>query len=444
MNFKPNGPHAANMVRWFIKQALAAKALDTSPSDGDYSWETFLSENEVLVQTIAGDHPGPDNDHTKLVRANFHRQVTRFKNWLCSPGYTSSFQREAGLTDSGLAGSCANNPQQPGDLGEDDPEGAPEEPNPDPDIPFAGPPDVEEPEPPKKPAKKPAKKQQPKTTEENLEDLYGAFESLDLDLTETDMKLKMFSLEGVKIRGGVVKMCNILGVQIRVPPGAVLSTLHIQPSYQDPNQVDVECDIAPELSKGSSLCKQRWKDQNADLAARIATQLGDVCWMDTAAGVDYEKEEVSVSWPDGRKSELVALDPWALGLRERPVRDHQSLYEIDHIASTGSGATVAPSYVVTVFFKEDKPRQFRGKSGGLRIDGSWDECDDDDYHDYDNFVGGGGRAKKPRTTPKKGSGGDDDDVDMDGGKSSTPKKRAATPKKPPASSYFGFMSFLFG
>ncbi|CAB9503746.1 expressed unknown protein [Seminavis robusta] len=167
--------------------------------------------------------------------------------------------------------------------------------------------------------------------------------------------------------------------------------------------------------------------------------------MDTAAGVDYEKEDVTVPWPDGRKSELVALDPWALGLRERPVRDHQSLHEIDHISSTGSGATVAPSYVVTVFFKEDRPRQFRGKSGGLRIDGSWDECDDDDYHDFDNFGGGGGRAKKPRTTPKKGSGDGDDDVDMDGGKKpSTPKKRAATPKKPPSSSYFGFMSFLFG
>ncbi|CAB9525138.1 unknown protein [Seminavis robusta] len=216
-NFQPNGSHSEHFARFFIFKAQEAKGLGISALEADYSWETYLNENEVQVQACAQDHPGPDDDTTKKVRSNFHRQATGFKTWLVSgAGYPASFQRDSGLTDSGLAGSCANNPQQPGDLGEDNPEGAAKEPNPDPDIPFAGPPDAEEPEPPKKPAKK-----QPKTKTE--EDLHGAFENLDLDLTETDMKLKMFSLEEVKIRGGVVKMCNILGVQIRVPPGAVLT-----------------------------------------------------------------------------------------------------------------------------------------------------------------------------------------------------------------------------
>jgi hypothetical protein len=80
--FKPQGSHSGNINRWLLKQAQKAKAEGVSPLDGDFAWTTFQQENEVIIQTIAEEHPGPADDRTKLVRANFHRQVERFRSWL--------------------------------------------------------------------------------------------------------------------------------------------------------------------------------------------------------------------------------------------------------------------------------------------------------------------------------------------------------------------------
>jgi hypothetical protein len=60
--FDPTGDFALSIVRYLIQKAKDALAQGINASEGDYSWQTFASEAESLVKSIAEKHPGGQHD----------------------------------------------------------------------------------------------------------------------------------------------------------------------------------------------------------------------------------------------------------------------------------------------------------------------------------------------------------------------------------------------
>lgn len=80
--FNPQGDHSANINRYLLAKAQAAKQENISPLQADFAWKTFLAEQPDLIEAIARDHPGTAEDSTIRVRENFIRQTNRFITWL--------------------------------------------------------------------------------------------------------------------------------------------------------------------------------------------------------------------------------------------------------------------------------------------------------------------------------------------------------------------------
>ena len=86
------GPHSEAINKWFLSKAETAIKEEVSALDADYSWTTFQSENPLLVQAIARDHPSTRGDDiNKKVRSNLESQRNRFIKWLITASGKFSF-----------------------------------------------------------------------------------------------------------------------------------------------------------------------------------------------------------------------------------------------------------------------------------------------------------------------------------------------------------------
>ena len=82
--FQPFGEFAKQIVFYLIQKANEAKESGINASEGDFSWDTFRSQNDSLCQAIAEKHPGGQSDNLRLCRNNFNTQKKRFTDWLAS------------------------------------------------------------------------------------------------------------------------------------------------------------------------------------------------------------------------------------------------------------------------------------------------------------------------------------------------------------------------
>lgn len=348
--FQPQGEHSKEINRWLLTQAQKSVDNGGSALEGDFAWVTFKDKNSVLVDKIASDHPGPDDDSTKLVRSNFAKQVERFKKWLVeATGYPDTFAAEVGLINSGLGGSCGTN-QQPGN---DD-----EEASVDSDVPLA---DSD---------KKPAAKKAPprkKTVEESLDDLTDNLRTFDID-TSSEMQIKTFYLKDVEVRPGasIVRSMDVLGVQVRVTTGTILSTMEIAPVREDPNMVRVSAELHPALSNGAYRTKPAWFHHAGAFALRIQEALSTSCLEDVVPGVTppHERDEDTFRWPEGLRSAVNPIDPYTIKLRNAALGQADSPYEIEEVMLPDS---CVPCFLITAFFPIEQSRHVRGAGVGLKL-----------------------------------------------------------------------------
>ena len=343
---------------------------------------------------------------------------------LCS-GYTKKFAEQIGLIDSGLAGTCkpetANSPKKPTASTEEDEDE-------DSDAVFGDEDEEGPPQAPPNPSDSPRKKSPPPKTDfdEQVEDLRGAFADCEITTTKDDMQIKTVLHLDVAVRGDVVKQRDLLMVQIRAPPGAVLRTFSVKPRADDTNTVDVDVDIDENVSKGRCRLKQRWNLLNPTLAEELAGALSTQCKKDAVAGSNprHEADEGTFRWPDGLKSTLHPIDPYTIGFRREATDVGKSLLEIERVPTKlRDGKEVSPIFLVTAFFLVDLPQQDT-EYGDLEIDESQDEeekrrlrrakmtkrrrgRDDDmdldfDLGDEDDDADDGGGKPRAKATPKKG------------------------------------------
>ena len=216
-------------------------------------------------------------------------------------------------------------------------------------------------------------------------------------------------------------------LQFRAPGGANLDTTKVRPSPEDPTTVDVSVKIDECFSIGKARVKRKWRRGNGTLTEMLEAALDLDCKQDTIDGGNYELEEDSIEWPDGIKTQLNPIDPYFLGLRNRP---GASIFEIQHMHLKGGAETTVPCTLVTAFFLVEGARHFVDGSG-LRMNGSLDE-DDEGGPDLSPRGGGGGKYGKKR----RGRFDDDvsscmdcDDSADDGGGGKMP---ASPRKKAPA------------
>ena len=220
------------------------------------------------------------------------------------------------------------------------------------------------------------------------------------------MQIKVIYRPKVRVKRDVVRHRDLLACQVRVPGGCVLDSLKICPDPNNPNRVDVTCDMDPYISNGLCRTKEEWHDGNPVLAAELQDDLDFECKKDTAEGVDYEREHESFNWPNGLKSTINPIDPHQIGFRKHASGMMDSLYEIKQIPVKGiDGDTVCSCFVVTAFFFVDTPVLVRA-GGGLRL-----------------------KTPSPQTAKRARGPGDDDEemADAGGGK---PRARGGGAKKP--------------
>ena len=137
-------------------------------------------------------------------------------------------------------------------------------------------------------------------------------------------------------------------------------------------------DIDPNVSMGMHRCKKKWWVRNRTLATQLKAALDTSCRADLEEGKDHEVDKDDFLWPDEKKSELLPLDPFNLGLRREATRPGKPLFEIDRVDTAGvDGVCVVPIFVVTAFYKLDQPTAVR-PTGDLRINIS-EDSDEDDY-----------------------------------------------------------------
>jgi len=84
LRFDPNGDFSLNIHQYLLNKAKEGIELGVNGSEADYSWQTFFKECESLAKAIAHKHPGGQSDSFRLARTNFHRQASRFVNWLAN------------------------------------------------------------------------------------------------------------------------------------------------------------------------------------------------------------------------------------------------------------------------------------------------------------------------------------------------------------------------
>ena len=335
------------------------------------------------------------------------------------------------MIKSGLGGSCSDDTRPtPGSEDAAQEEEAQEADDEDSDVPLADDgdkkPAAKKPAPPKKPAPK-------KTVEESVNDLTDDLKAWTIADTK-DMQIKTVLIYDVPVKADVVGTRDLLVVQVRAPPGAVLKTLKIKPQAEDTNCVDVTVDIDPHLSKGKFRMRSKWEALNWHLTQELESGFNTSCKADVFPGTDHERDSDSFCWSDGLKSTVNPIDPYQISFRRRPTRPGKSLYEIERVEVAGAdGVEIVPCFVVTAFFFVEKPRQTRD-TGDLRINAS----DDSDDYDYNKKTGK--RARRPSHDSFDDMMAESYDGDNDGD-----KKPAATPKKKPpnnvGSGMFSFLSF---
>ena len=370
-----------------------------------------------------------------------------------APGYSKKFAEQIGLIDSGLGGTCtpgtSKAPTRPtasddkdneedadsdavfGDEDEEEEE----------DFVGQGPPQAPKPATPApkpKPTPTPAPpKNKKKSVSEQVDDLCGAFEKCEVTIKD-EMQIKTVLHLDVDVKGDVVKERDLLMVQIRAPPGAVLKTFTVKPRLEDTNKVDIDVDIDENVSKGSCRLKNRWSLLNPSLAKELGAALSTECKKDAVPGSKprHEADEASFCWPDGLKSTLHPIDPYIIGFRSEPTDAGKSCLEIERVPTKlRDGKEVSPIFLVTVFFLVDLPRQ-DPEYGDLEIDESQDE--EERRH-----------LRRARMNSKRRRGRDSDmDLDFDfedehaddgGGK----PRAKATPKKGPSAAAAGMFGFAF-
>jgi len=309
-------------------------------------------------------------------------------------GHPKQFAADAGLVESGLAGSCSDIPLNPGNDGhpEDafDPEVGAAFADKDEDKKPAAIPTPEKEEPPKSKSK---------TTEECIESLAKDVRKWTIK-SEMGLDMKTFHVRDVPVRGQVADTNDVLAVQFAVTPGAVLDTVEVNPNQEDANEVAVVMDLDANVSDADKRIKERWERTAPCLASQMRRDLQRSCDGKKVAGQRFERSSDTFNWPNGLRSTNKPVDPWTLGLRKRPTRGGASLCEIDNLSLTHGRDDVAPLWLVTAFFfTQDCTGTV--KSGGLKMNQSSDE------EEFSPKSGGGGkkRAKKARVVE------DDEDCD---------------------------------
>jgi len=426
-SFDRSGEHALQMNQWFLAQARGAIAEGLSPLQADYSWTTFQIECPDLVERIAKQHPPPEkkkNDTLLRARENHGYQFERFEKWLKTAegkftclslpwfnkfvsnyfyfvlGYTKTFAKRIGLIESGLGGTCGDNPVKPGNDKEESDE--------DSDSPLAG--DDEESTPAPAPKKKDPAPKAGKTLDEKLQDLTE--ETLKWTIADklegSEMQLKTAFLPKVKVRGQPFKKANVLVVQGRVAGGCLLRDLDISVDDDGKGGV-VECPLDPNCSSGMARVMQEWRNGNPGLAATLEVSLEESCQEDVLPGAGYEIDTGVFKWPGGVQSLPTMLDPYDLYFRAAPLPPGGSLVEIDSLdLRHGDDASTAPCVCFTAFFYDIKPCAKPGVGGlrmpppkkPLKVSPKRRKHEDDDFAmvDDDDSIGDGGGKPKARAS----------------------------------------------
>lgn len=137
----------------------------------------------------------------------------------------------------------------------------------------------------------------------------------------------------------------------------------IKPNLSNTNEIEVAFDTDPALFEGRNHVKQSWNDCNRWLAHQITAGLDSVLCEEKKTVTD------NFQWEDGIKVEAHSIDPYVLGLHERPTADGASLHETECVRLENLDGDVVPCWVITGFFliRPDRDSQVRTE-GNLFID----------------------------------------------------------------------------
>jgi len=293
-------------------------------------------------------------------------------------GYPKSFLQKAGLLDSGLGGS-------EGDIKVGSDSDVSEEPDGDnlsEDQVIA---DKITPKrtPNRAPTKSPTKIKTPSKPPSTI-DLSSVAKGLDqLEDFEDEMRIITVVREAVLVRGfAPSRFQDVLAIQVTLPPGIVLSSVRITIDEEDPIQGVVTVDEDPTLIVGEKRVKKIWRSLNDklayDLEALFDKEAKDKFAVEGTTP-SHGRLVQSFSWPNGLKSQLNPVDPYALGLREVPTRVGDTLFETKTVKLAADSKLAVPATVLTAFFFVEKPQQVNNSAGnGLSLGDISSEEEDDD------------------------------------------------------------------
>ena len=178
----------------------------------------------------------------------------------------------------------------------------------------------------------------------------------------------------VRVKGEVFETNDVLAVQFRVTPGAALETVVVVPDPADTNAVDLSMDLGANISDADFRIKERRENNASCLASQMKRDLQRSCDNDKVERERFERDKDRLHWPSGLKRSNKPVDPCKLGLRKRPARAGNSLFEIDNLTLKHGSNDVAPCWLATAFFFTQDCTG-TAKHGGLKMNNSSDEED---------------------------------------------------------------------